>query len=148
METSKHVVPKEKEGITGLVCFGSSGNWDVAIDESLSAPLRYYAQIEGPFAYLYFEIATVDFLKQALDFFAGGSQMTQAKHLADNAILKIAKSGDIQLSFRRDDEFNDRYFFVLEGKSGLHMRLTVTDDDLAQIAQAFRSALVDLEDAD
>jgi hypothetical protein len=40
----------------GLLANGSSGSWEVSIDESVSGTERWFAQIEGPSLWLYFEI--------------------------------------------------------------------------------------------
>jgi hypothetical protein len=65
---SRHRDQKEsKEGI-GLLALGSSGPWEVAIDETMSGPARYFAQIEGPALYLYFEIPTIELIEDVLDF--------------------------------------------------------------------------------
>jgi hypothetical protein len=148
MPVSRHRDQKEsKEGI-GLRAFGSSGPWEVAIDETLSGPARHFAQIEGPSVYLYFEIPTIALIEDAIDFLVAPSRDARAKSFTKNGTLNIVKNADAQVSLTRDDEFDDRYFLVIEAKSGPLVRFTITDGDLGHIAKALRDAKEDLEDAD
>ena len=39
----------------GLMAFGRSNNWELSIDESTEGEDRWFVQLEGPSAYLYFE---------------------------------------------------------------------------------------------
>jgi hypothetical protein len=129
----------------GLLAFGSSGPWEVSIDETLSGPERHFAQIEGPLVYLYFEIPTVELVADALDFLAV-QQDVRTKLLTKNGTLSIIKNADTQVLLVKDDEFNDRYFLVIESKSGPVVRFTITDADLSNITKALRHAKEDLED--
>src|SRR5882724_10702751 len=52
----------------GLSAIGSAGGWEVAIDKTTSGTQRWFAQIEGPSVYLYFEIAAPDVIDEILDF--------------------------------------------------------------------------------
>jgi hypothetical protein len=40
----------------GLLAIGSSGPWEVSVDETISGTERWFAQIEGPSISIYFEI--------------------------------------------------------------------------------------------
>jgi hypothetical protein len=148
MPISRHRKKQEtKEGV-GLLALGTSGPWEVAIDESLSGPQRRFVQIEGPFVYLYFEITSVEVLRNAHAFLANSSRNARPKSFEKNGALPIAKTAGTQISLTRDDEDNERYFLVIEAKSGLHLQLTVIDRDLSHIVSALRDVLDDLEDAD
>src|SRR4051794_17308843 len=57
----------------GLLANGSSGEWEVAIDEATSGVERWYAQIEGPAVSFYFEIPSVDIVGEMLRFLQRGS---------------------------------------------------------------------------
>jgi len=146
MPISRHQ-RESKEGI-GLLALGSSGPWEVAIDESLSGPTRRFAQIEGPSVYLYFEIPTVDLIDDAINFLADHSRDAQTRPLVKNGTLNVVKNADVQVCLTKDDEFNDRFFLVIEAKSGPLVRFTITDDDLRHLVKALRDAKDDLENAD
>jgi hypothetical protein len=139
MRTSKNRDHKNGKEDTGLLALGSSGSWEVAIDETLTAPTRYFAQIEGPSIYLYFQIPTPELIESALGFIG---------HSADGHATP--RNGDLRIgdgiSLVKDDEFDDRFFLVIEAKSGPVVRFTIADDDLSHLVHALRSAKEDLHD--
>ena len=144
MSTSRNRDQKRGKDAIGLLAFGSSGPWEVAIDETLSGPARYFAQIEGPSVYLYFEIPAVELVEKALAYLEvrGG---VRTKPITGDGALNLGNNSDAQVSLVRDDEFEDRYFLVVEAQAGTVIRFTITDEDLAHIAKALRNALEDLE---
>jgi hypothetical protein len=146
MSFSRHREQKERKDGVGLLALGTSGPWAVAIDETLSGPPRYFAQIEGPAFYLYFELARVKVIDEALDFLSVHLRDARKKPCDKNGALSLAKNTDPQISFTRDDEFDDRYFLVIETKSGLHVQVTMADDDLNHIVKALRGAKDDIGD--
>jgi len=79
MTTSRNAGPiqgRGKENV-GLLANGSSGEWEVAIDESTSGTERWYAQIEGPSVVFYFEIPSVDMVGKFLRFLTPRSEVTK-----------------------------------------------------------------------
>ena len=52
----------------GLLANGSSGPWDIAIDEATSGPNRWCAQIEGPSVTFSFEIPSIDIVGKMVRF--------------------------------------------------------------------------------
>jgi hypothetical protein len=147
MPISKTRNHKNGKDEVGLLAFGSSGPWEVAIDETLAGPTHYFAQIEGPSVYLYVEIPTTELVDEAIDFLAV-QRNTRAKPVGKNGTMNVFKTDNTQVSVVKDDEFSDRYFLVVEAKSGPQVRLTVTDKDLHHLVEALRSAKEDLEDGD
>lgn len=65
---------KEKE--YGLVATGASGSWQVSVDETADGAQRWFAQLEGPAHYLYFEISHARVMAEILDFFTQHLQRT------------------------------------------------------------------------
>jgi hypothetical protein len=145
MPASRNRNPKSGKDEVGLLAFGSSGPWEVAIDETLTGPARHFAQIEGPSLYLYFEIPSVELVDEAIAFLAVQRNSPTNPVLKDGT-LSVVKNADARVSLIRDDEFGDRYFLVIQAKSGPLIRLTVTDDDLRHLVEALHSAKEDLED--
>src|SRR5207245_4204455 len=99
-----------QEGSVGLLAIGSSGPWDIAIDQSTSGPQRWFAQIEGPSVYLHFEIPSLEIIDQAIEFLARSSGDTE-KNAAPEArpdTLTLGTSKSSQVKLVRDDEFADR----------------------------------------
>jgi hypothetical protein len=146
MPVSRQRDHKESKDGVGLLALGVSGPWEVAIDETLAGPRRYFAQIEGPSVYLYFELATVKAIDEALDFFSVHPRDARAKPFDKNGKLSVAKNADAQISLTRDNEYDDRYFLVIEAKSGPHVQFTIADDDLSHIVKALRDAKDNLAD--
>src|SRR5437773_2194336 len=80
---------------TGLLALGSSGPWEVAIDETLSGPARYFAQIEGPSVYLYFEIPAVKLVEDVLDFL--DPRVAATKPATENGTLSVIKNAGVHV---------------------------------------------------
>ena len=141
--------PNQKKGKdeVGLLAFGSSGPWEVAIDETLARPARHFAQIEGPSVYLYFEIPSVELVDQVIDFLAV-HRNPRADSATTSETLCVVKNANAQVSLIRDDEFDDRFFLAVQATSGPLVRLTLTTDDLHHIANALRCTKEDLDDND
>jgi hypothetical protein len=129
----------------GLLAVGSSGRWEIAIDETTSGPQRWFAQIEGPAVYLYFEISSLEIIDQAIEFVtaAGGDADAAPAARGDTLALGTSKSTPVKLV--RDDEFSDRYFLVIEPKDGAVVRFTVATHDLAHVIDALRQVKQDME---
>jgi hypothetical protein len=145
MSVSRTRNHKDGRDEVGLLAFGSSGPWEVAIDEALAGPARHFAQIEGPSVYLYVEIPSAELVDQAIDFLTV-QRDTPTKSVGTNGTMSVFKDADAHVSLVKDDEFEDRYFLVVEAESGPLVRLTVTGEDLNHLAKALRSVKEDLQD--
>jgi hypothetical protein len=60
----------------GLMANGSSGEWEIAVDETTSGPDRWFIQIEGPATYCAFEVPSPATVCEALAFLDGGGDRT------------------------------------------------------------------------
>jgi hypothetical protein len=60
----------DNEGL-GLMANGSSGGWEVAVDETSKGPARRFVQLEGPSVYFSFEVPSPDMISQ---FAEGGNR--------------------------------------------------------------------------
>lgn len=58
----------EKRQVVGLVANGSSGPWDFAVDETITQTARWFAHVEGPGVYLYFEIQSLKIVDRIIKF--------------------------------------------------------------------------------
>jgi hypothetical protein len=127
----------ETTGI-GLLANGTSGQWTVDVDESISESDRWFLQIEGPSVYFYFEIpslSTIDDLSRFLD-----SRRNPAKF----DMLAIGKNKGIPVQLLRDDEFDDRYFLAIGSADTPLVRYSLAGDDLNSVAIALEQAREDL----
>jgi hypothetical protein len=146
------VVPKEprarstrKKAAIGLTAIGSSGPWEIAIDQTVSGPDRWFAQIEGPSVYLRFEIPSLETIDQAISLLASHGKTGSNAAGVHDGTLAVGSNRSMRVSLLRDDEFSDRYFLVIEPKSGLVVRFTLAGDDLTHIVDALCQAKEDLE---
>ena len=136
----------------GLLAIGSSGSWEIAIDRTLSGLDRWFAQIEGPSVYLRFEIPALLVIEQAERFFAHGKvgkhiNGKKASSAAARSGLALGTSKTTSVSLLQDDEFNDRFFLVVEQNGGLLARFAIHGSDVDHLVEALRQLKEDVADA-
>jgi hypothetical protein len=134
-------------GGLGLMANGSSGGWEVAVDETTSGPDRWFVQIEGPTTYCYFEIPSPGMVCKALEFLGGHGdpENLHAGPSDKNRSLVIGKHPKTPVILVRDDEYADRYFLVIGPKAAL-VWLSIAGKDLKDLTEALRQAVEDIED--
>lgn len=136
----------------GLSAIGSSGGWEVAIDEETSGTTqKWFAQIEGRSVYLYFAVESPSVIDRMLDFVT--KQSTDKNGLHGSTAQRVAEialgiSKDEPVLLIRDDEFSDRFFLVAQTKKKLVIRVTIGGKDLNSLVKALRQAKEDLVDAE
>src|SRR5262249_27555817 len=104
----------------GLLANGSSGPWEIAIDETTSGADRWYAQIDGPSVSFYFEIPSVDIVGEMIRFFerASAVNMELSPGSAErNENLVVGKDKNTPVTLVKDDEYPDRFFLVIGSMS-------------------------------
>ena len=153
MTTSRNTRPIRGRGSDsfGLLANGSSGEWEVAIDEATSGVERWYAQIEGPAVSFYFEIPSLDIVSKMLRFFERDSATTNGSSNGSedqNGALVIGKEKKSPITLVTDDEYRDRFFLVLGPLDSPMVRFTLAGMDVAKITEALRQVQEDLEDED
>ena len=135
----------------GLLANGSSGTWDVAVDESTSGPNRWFAQIEGSSISFYFEIPSVDIVGKMLRFIEPRSAASKAPangRAEKSCSLVIGKDKKSPVTLVRDDEYDDRFFLVVGPMDSPTVRFTIAGADAVRIADALRQITEDLDDKD
>ena len=142
MPLSRHRGLKVSDDEIGLLALGSSGPWEVAIDETLAGPARWFAQIEGPTVSVYFQITSLDVIDDVLLFLTMDSQGTE------NGKLSVTNCDGSRVSLVRDDEFTDRYFVEIQAKPALDVRFTIKGADLSDLVKALRDVKNDLLNPD
>jgi hypothetical protein len=119
----------------GLLACGSAGAWDISIDETVTGPDRWFANIQGPSVNLQFEIASPSMIARALRFLdktAGRS-------------LRVGTADRWPVTLVWDDEFADRCFLIVGSTDRPAVRLTLNGQELAKIKIALRQAGEDLK---
>jgi hypothetical protein len=131
----------------GLAASGSSGRWDVTVDESPDGS-NWWAEIEGPQVYLTFALSDVgvvaaasDFLHRKLEAVAASSSK---KWSAAEDALTLGQFGAAPVSLLWDDEGVARCFLVVIPAEGSALRLSLGDEDIRSLGNAFRQAANEL----
>src|ERR1700682_3156853 len=134
--------PENDDESLGLMANGSSGRWEVAVDETTAGPDRWFVQIEGPSAYFPFEIPSPEVISKALDFLGRRSSPKEphARNSAGNGSLVLGGRQQTPVLLVRDDEYEDRYFLVFGQEAALAVRFTIAGKDLEDIREALRQA--------
>ena len=117
-----------------LLANGSSGRWDVSIDETISGEERWFAQIEGPSLWLSFEIPSPAIIAKVNQFLA--RPQTKGEETEDRVDLGEAKGTPVALV--RDDEYLDRGFLIIGPSDSPIARFAVAGKDWHHLVQALR----------
>jgi hypothetical protein len=128
----------------GLAAIGSSGPWEIAVDQTTAGPDRWYAQIEGPLIYIRFEISSLQVIDQAIHFLARTNVGKNSVAGRTERTLSLGADRSTKIELVQDDEFNDRIFLVVAPKGGLLARFTIGGDDLTRLVAALRQANEDV----
>jgi hypothetical protein len=116
----------------GLLAIGTCGAWEVSIDETIGGRERWFAQIESPSIYLYFEVASLDILGKTVGFLMSRP---------GQGLLRISRSKGTPVSLVRDDEYPDRCFFVVGPTASPVVRLSLTGSDVRELVSALQQVV-------
>ena len=132
----------------GLLANGSSGSWEVSIDESVSGTERSFAQIEGPSLWLYFEIPSPDIIPKIIQFLlppgTKREEMPSCSSRSGGRLLDISEPKETPVSLVRDDEYKDRCFIVVGRSDSPIVRFSVAGEDLNNLVEALRQVEEDI----
>jgi hypothetical protein len=132
----------------GLVANGSAGSWEIAIDETISGAATWFAQIEGPQVYIYFEIPSPKIIDQTIGFIERHTDPDQPLPLGSATqcgSLRLGSFGRSPVALVWDDEDRNRCFFVIGRTVQPMIRITLLDGDLDEFTQALRQVREDLK---
>lgn len=115
----------------GLVAIGSSGSWDIEVDDTLEGKRRWFLQFDGPLLFLYCQIAHPRKVSELHDFL----QACIAGADCEREFDLSSQSGD-RVVFLWDGETNDRCFVLVTGKGDLTARYKLDLDSISQIVAA------------
>jgi hypothetical protein len=124
-----------------LVANGSSGGWDIAIDEAVAGSPKWFAQVEGPRFSLYFPIRSLATAIEAIEFLERGPRTVEAP----NEPLRLGSFGrsPVILTWDRDDP--SRCCFVVGSGARPTVRLSLLADERRDLAEALKQVRTDLE---
>lgn len=130
----------------GLLANGSSGPWEVSIDETLTGLERWFAQIEGPLISLCFEISSLEIVAKVVRFLkplaTGKGQ--PSRRGGGSFELVLSKASQTPVSLVRDDEFDDRCFVLVGRADSPIIRCSLTGADSHHILKALDQVKKDL----
>jgi hypothetical protein len=133
----------------GLLAVGSSGPWQIDLDETLEGPDRWFAQIEGPSVTFNFEIAAPGLVCKMIRFVeprsASADTATSAASNGEDT-LALGKDKKSPVTLVKDDEFPDRFFLLIGPPDRPLANFTLAGADLAHVAEALRQVQRDLDD--
>ena len=108
----------------GLLANGSSGQWEIALDEAASGVGRWRVQIEGPAVTFAFAVSAPSIIREMIRFLGPRQSGSKAESngTAERArSLSVGKDKGTPVALVRDDEYEDR-FFLVAGRAGLSRR--------------------------
>lgn len=153
MATTKNTRPTHqgKNESFGLLAIGSSEPWEIAIDEALSGPDRWYAQIEGPTVTFYFEIPSLEIVSKMARFLE--PRLTATKKASNGSAkptdsLVLGKDKKTTISLVKDNEYDNRFFLVVGSMGNPIVRFVIAGADVMKIREALRQVEEDLHDED
>lgn len=125
----------------GLMAIGSSGPWEVSVDETISGDERWFAQIEGPSVCVSFEVPSPNIIGEAVRFLAERELTSSAN---GQGRLCVSKCQGIPVSLVRDDEYADRCFLIVGPGESPVVRYAFAGEDLENLVEALRLVDQDL----
>lgn len=136
---------QKKSPSFGLLANGSSGAWEVAIDESTAGPDCWFIHIEGPSLTLCFEIDAVRIVGKIIRSLEPHPESSRNGAAKRSSTLLLSKDTTLPVALVKDDEFADRFFIVVGRADCPTARLTVAGSDVAQLLEALRQTQSDLD---
>jgi hypothetical protein len=132
----------------GLVAFGSSGRWEVSIDESREREGEWIAEIEDPRLDLVFQLRDLRVVHEALDFL----QLRYNKQFYEKILNKTADCNNLTLgqfgpspvSLVWDDEEFVRCFLIVGPGAKSTMRFSLYIEDIEMLIDALQQAIADI----
>ena len=122
----------------GLVAAARIGSWSVEIDQTVSGDERWFAQIEGPVAYLYLELPTPAAIEEPSRLFAERLAHQDASGALQGLSVELGLFARRPVSILFDDEFADRCFLLISDESGSTVRVSIAAQDFADVANAIQ----------
>jgi hypothetical protein len=127
-------------GDLGLVAEASVGSWRVAVDEMLAGTDRRFVEIDGPSAYLYFEVPSTSMVSEAIEHLEStvcrDERACQAYPQCDGVHLGTLLGHPLHLL--RDDEYRERCFLVAGDSGETTLRISLCGSDFRDLLEALR----------
>ncbi len=122
----------------GLLASGASQGWDIQVDASLDEPEKCFVQIEGPSAYIYFELQSRSAIKDAVVLLDSPKAAMP---------VRIGSFLGASVSLVADQEYADRYFLTISQAANATVRFTFAGKSLTGFRTALQQVRDDLGDS-
>jgi hypothetical protein len=143
------ITKKPKQASIGLLAIGTSGPWEVSIDETTSRPVRWFVGLEGPSLSFHFEISALQVVGRMLHFLAADRKASRLNGKgARGARLVLNSESLMTVTIIKDDEYSDRFFLVAGGVKSPALRLTFAGKDAGHFIEALRQIEEELSASD
>lgn len=130
-----------------LLANGASGGWEIAIDERMDGSARYYAQLEGPQTFFYFEVLSLQTIEAAAHFLQHGNALPEAPKGERSASLRLGSFGRAPVNLTWDEEYADRCFLIVGPSATASLRLSFGGEEVGHLTEALRQVVADLHEA-
>jgi len=124
----------------GLLAFGRCGDWEVSVDETISGPDRWFAQLENSLMYLYFEIEEPKVIEEMLSYF----ETSEIPLDRWKEGTRVGTFNECAVTLLKDDEFPDRYFLCIGGEGNGTIRIVIAGNELHDISSALSQVIKEL----
>lgn len=133
---------KQKAESWGLLANGSSGRWDIAVDESRDGR-EWSMELIGPNIYLVFALRDLTVVSEAVSYLRDGTGPNRPSGSAEEDGLLLSRFGAVSVSLIWDNEDFLRCLIVVKTSDQstlLHLGLEAADiqmfgDALSQVAE-------------
>lgn len=128
----------------GLLANGSSGDWDVAVDESFNGE-EWSLEIDGPQTYLVFQLQDLQVIRSALDLLQSrplpAEKRGSHERSENESGLALGRFGSASVSLLWDNEDFPRCFIVVDSKDRSTLRLSLEGEDLQKFIESLRQVV-------
>lgn len=131
-----------------LLANGSSGRWDVAVEEALDRE-EWSFEIDGPGTYLTFQLRGLQAVSDALAYLQArtGREAGEAGRGGPAAdALPLGHFGSASVSLALDDEAPPCCFIVVGPKARSTFRVALGMEDVSEVIQSLEQVVADLTD--
>jgi hypothetical protein len=131
----------------GLLAAGSSGRWDITVNEALDRE-EWCLEIDGPQTYLAIRLQDLKHVGAALHFLESGPHAQRASgcDTGKGRAVSLGRFGSATVSLRWDDEDFPRVFLAIGPEGGCTPLWGLEEEDIRMFVEALRQVVVDLSD--
>ncbi|HUG92222.1 MAG TPA: hypothetical protein VML55_15380 [Planctomycetaceae bacterium] len=140
------ILEDESRPACGQIALGVSGNWEVAVDETVTGPQRWIAQVDGPDASLTWELESPEVIEKAARLL--GDMNLHGEVSAGSQTcgweLELGRLAGCGVCLVHDTESPQRCFLLIRSPDHGALRWTIAGQDFRDLTAAFAQAAAEL----